>query len=73
MAGAPLSSRRVEREAGSNQVALENAGKFCGNHSGIAGRAVLLASLMDLCVFGTAVVMVEPREKGKEQKDEVGS
>jgi hypothetical protein len=54
-------------------VALENAGKFCGNHSGIAGRAVLLASLMDLCVFGTAVVMVEPREKGKEQKDEVGS
>lgn len=71
--GAPLSSSEVGREAQSNQVALENAGKFCGNHSGIAGRAVLLASFMDLCAFGTAVALVEPREKGKEQKDEFGS
>lgn len=61
--GAPLSPSEVGREAESNQVALENAGKFCGNHSRIAGRAVLVASFMGLCAFGTAVVLVEPREK----------
>ena len=61
--GAPQSPRRVRREAESNQVALENAGKFSGDHSGFAGGALSSAIFMDLVVFGTAVVLVERREE----------
>lgn len=69
----PLSSSEVGREAQSNQGALENAGKFSRNHSAGLGGALVRAAFMGALVFGVAVLLVEPREKGKEQKSEFGS